>query len=148
MQRGRDTVSAFTKETRAMLWSDQGGVTEDPYAWCMERVAEDAIPKRLRMNRGQFQMIDWPLHGKVLSSVEPGYRPSIQKMIWQENPCMMKLRRNGKREDAACPLCGKEDEPGHFSVCSGVRGQQAFERLLGNLRAKLRKRNTSPVLAV
>ena len=32
VRRGRDTVSRCTAEERAMLWSNQGGHTEDPYA--------------------------------------------------------------------------------------------------------------------
>ena len=86
VSKGSDTVTVFTTKAKAMLCLNQGGVTIDPYAWCMERVTKEVVPKRLKIHRGQFRIVDWPLHGKVLSSIEARYRPSIQKLIWRDNP--------------------------------------------------------------
>ena len=95
----------------------------------------------------QFEMIDWPLHGAILMRVGRGYRPSILKMIWDENPCMMKLHRDGRRENGQCPLCGDGDGPGHFVECSWMNRLEEYEKIVGNFRSRLRCRNTSPLIA-
>ena len=91
--------------------------------------------------------MDWSLHGRILKKVGRGYRPSVLKMIWGENPCMVKLCRDGRRENGLCPLCGNKDGPEHFAGCTRMKSQGGYDRIVGNFRAKLRRRNTSPVLA-
>ena len=46
-----------------MLWTDQGGVTEDPYVWFMEKEARVVLRNRLKMTDRIFGMVDWRSHG-------------------------------------------------------------------------------------
>ena len=87
------------------------------------------------------------MRGILLKKVGRGYRPSVLKMIWGENPCMAKLCKNGRRENGMCPLCRDNDVPEHFAECPRMKSQDGYGRIVGNFRAKLRRRNTSPVLA-
>ena len=77
-----------------MLWTERGGITEDPYVWFAENEVRKVVQKRLKMTDRMFGMS----HGKALGSIGEWYRPSIQKMIWGESPTMEKLRRDGKVE--------------------------------------------------
>ena len=69
-------------------------------------------------------------------------------MIWGELSCMRKLRRDGKRKDDRCPLCGEADDQRHFYKCRKVHEGEGAKRIMGNLGARLRGRGTSPVLAM
>ena len=148
MDKGRDEVRHFHEDTVVMLWSDTGGVTEDPYAWWAAKLAREVVPRRLKMAGGVFGMVDWQLHGRILAKVDHVARIGVQKMVWGELPCMQRLRRNGKRQDDGCPLCGQVDDQGHFYRCRKVRGGEVAKRIMGNLGSRLRERGTSPVVAM
>ena len=70
------------------------------------------------------------------------------KMMWGEIPTMWKLRRDGRRNDDACPLCGETDDNWHFSQCMRLHQSENAKKIMGNLGSRLRKRKTSPVLAM
>ena len=99
------------------------------------------------MRPAVFEGIDWKLHGKILSMVAPGYRPGIQKILWNEHPTTVKMLRDGRVENDRCPLCQEVDGPGHFLQCSVIGKDKERERIIGNLKTKMRERGTNPFLA-
>ena len=147
LTKGRDTISSLNRGVEAMLWTEQGGITEDPYVWFMEREARNIVRKRLKTTDRIFSMVDWGSHGKALGRIGQHYRPSIQKMIWGESPTMEKLKRDGKAEEGKCPLCGEIDKEGHFLKCRGLQREAEIRVAVGNCKAKLRERGVNPILS-
>ena len=139
---GRECVSSLAQETKAMLWSEEGGVTEDPCAWRMGRLAEEVLPGRLKIHRNQFEMVDRSLHGSVLAKVGRRYRPSVIKPSWRENPYMEKLRRDRRCENGLCPRCGNKDNSEHFAKCPRMKSQKGYERTMGNFKRQGYKEGT------
>ena len=144
---GTNTIDELRRGVEAMVWTEQGGLTVDPYAWFSEKVAKEVVKKRLKMTDRIFEMVDWQGHGRALGSIGERYRPSIQKMIWDESPTMEKLRRDGKEDSGRCPLCGRLDEAGHFLKCVKIQQEETVKVITGNLRAKLRARGVNPILS-
>ena len=81
IEKGADKISRFRTETKVMIWSEEGGLAKNTYAWCMEKLAIEILRKQLKLHVSQFRMVDWPLHGKALSLVERRYMPSVLKNI-------------------------------------------------------------------
>ena len=145
--KGNDYIKGMPPSTRAMFWTSDGGLTCDPYWWRMERDAEKVVRRRLRMGGNAFRLVDWDMHGKSLRMVSSNYRPGVQKMIWGENPCSVKLCRDGKITDDKCPLCGEVDTKDHFLKCNIVQTSEKRGQIIGNVRTKMRNRGTNPFLA-
>ena len=114
----------------------------------MRRFAAEVIPKRLKISNRVFRMVDWELHCEVLSKIERSSRLVLLKMIWGELPCMVKLKRDKRRGCVKCPLCGERDDAWHFPKCRVLMREPGATRIMGNLGSKLRKRRTSPILAM
>ena len=93
-------------------------------------------------------MVDWPLHGKELGLIERQFQPSVQRLLWRKNTCMVKMRQDGKRVDGECPLCGGEDSSEHFAACPELQKTEELRRVQGKLGSNLRRRMTLPVIAM
>ena len=68
----------------------------------MEKRAKYTVQHRLRVNERSFQIIDWKMHGKSIKKVQPRYRASVLRMVWDELPTQEKMQRNAKAEGAPC----------------------------------------------
>ena len=147
MDSGGKCIHEFPRETEVMLWTEAGGLTEDPYNWKMEDDAKAIVEKRLRLGRQVFEKIDWDLHGNILRKMDPGFRPGVQKILWREHPTTVKMHRDRQVESSECPLCSETDGPEHYLECSELCNTNEKSRLVGNLRHKMRGRGTNPFLA-
>ena len=58
IEKGEYKILKFREETKAIIFLEEGGLKEDPYAWCMNKLAEEVLPKRLKLHENQFRMID------------------------------------------------------------------------------------------
>ena len=137
--RGENYLSEIPEGVKAMVWTSRGGLTVEPYKWIMEEEAKGAVQKRLRINARAFEKIDWEVHEKALKKVQPRYRASVLRMLWDELPTQEKMKRNGYLEDDSCPLCGGRDTAGHYLKCINTELGIQKERVLGNLRSKMRQ---------
>ena len=50
--------SEVVEAVGAMLWSQGGGITGDPYEWVERDRAEGVVRKRLRMTKRVFDLVD------------------------------------------------------------------------------------------
>ena len=144
--RGENYIKKIPEGVKAMVWTSRGGLTVEPYDWIMEEGAKCVVQKRLRCNERAFELIDWEVHGKSMKKIQPRYRASVLRMVWDELPTQEKMKRNKYIDDDKCPLCRERDEAGHYLRCRGTDLRIQRERLIGNLRSDLRKWGVSPVI--
>ena len=89
-------------------------------------------------------MISWELCGGMIRKIQPRYRPSVKKLIWEEIPTRVKLVRYGFEEDEKCPLCGQRDDGRNFGGCSNVKLKKERERIIGNMKTGMRSEGVNP----
>lgn len=142
----RRYVSTLEPGVEAMLWTDQGGLTEEPYDWLMEREAKTEICRRLKISGRVYGIISWEICGKVLEKIQPRYRPSVKKLIWEEVPTRVKLVKYGFEGNERCPLCGGRDDVRHFGMCTGGNLGHERGRIIGNMKSKLNEVGVNPFL--
>ena len=104
---GSEYVHRLSEEVCAMLWSEMGGLTTDPYDWIMMRRAREVVMMKFKINVRAYELVAWEIHGNILKKIQPRYRPGILKQIWYELPNTQKLERNGYSKDGICPCAMK-----------------------------------------
>ena len=145
---GNEYLERIPDGVEAMLWTRWGGLTRDPYNWVMIGKAEGAVKKRLKLNDRAYSRIDWEIHGQVLARVQPESRASVKRMVWDELPNQVKLCRNGYAEDEMCRLCKNTvDKTRHYLECGDTKLKRDRERIIGNLKARMRGVSLNPFLS-
>lgn len=115
-------MQVFRKGVIAMLWTERGSMMEDPYVLQVRNAVKPILTQRINTTNAKYEKIDWKVHGKnILSKITPRYRPSIQNLMWRENPSTKKLARDRKLENNRFPLCGDIGLSENYSGCVQLR---------------------------